>query len=80
MAKKPATAAATETPAMDYAMHNATYEGFLAMVKWGIVACAVIVLALYAFIEAHNPVLGWLLIALLPIGAIVLAVTNARRT
>ena len=39
MAKKPAAkAAAVEElpPAMDYAQHNATYEGFIQMVKWGI--------------------------------------------
>jgi hypothetical protein len=79
MAKKPAPAAA-EVPAMDYPMHNATYENFINMVKWGIAASAVIVVALYVFIELHNALLGWLLLLLIPVGAIVLAITSARRT
>ncbi len=83
MAKKPAAkAAAVEDlpPAMDYAQHNATYEGFIQMVKWGVISAAVIVLALYAFIEGHQPLIGGLLLLLLPVGAIVLMVTNTRRS
>jgi hypothetical protein len=44
-------------PDMDYAQHEATYRGFMFMVKWGIVSMAFVVVALYAFIELHN---GWL--------------------
>jgi len=72
MAKKPAAAHADELPpAMDYAQHEGTYRGFLAMVKWGIVSMAFLVLALYAFIEGHNPIIGVLLLVLMvavPIG------------
>jgi hypothetical protein len=82
MAKKPAKAAVVEElpPAMDYAQHNATYEGFMGMLKWGIISAIVVVLALYAFIEGHQPLIGGLLLLLLPVGAIVLMVTKTRRT
>ena len=83
MAKKPAakTAAVEELPpAMDYAQHNATYSGFMAMVKWGCISAVVIVLALYAFIEGHQPLIGGALLLLLPVGAVALSVMNTRRT
>lgn len=83
MAKKPASAPAAHDieeipPAMDYAQHNATYEGFLSMVKWGIISVLIIVVALYLFIEAHQPVLGTLLLLLLPVGAVALVVMRSR--
>lgn len=82
MAKKPATKAVVEElpPAMDYAQHNATYEGFLQMVKWGIVTMGVVVLALFAFIEGGQPLIGWALLALIPIGGIALFVMGTRRS
>jgi hypothetical protein len=82
MAKKPAAKAAVEElpPAMDYAQHNATYEGFMQMLKWGIVAMLLIVLALYAFIEGGQPLIGTLLLLLIPVGAIGLVVMGTRRT
>lgn len=81
MAKKPAAKAAVEElpPAMDYAQHNATYEGFMQMLKWGIAALLLIVLALYAFIEAGQPIIGTLLLLLIPAGAIGLVVMGTRR-
>ncbi|HEY9009758.1 MAG TPA: aa3-type cytochrome c oxidase subunit IV [Devosia sp.] len=81
MAKKPAKAATQDElpPAMDYAQHDATWEGFVSFVKWGIVACAIICLALYAFIEGHSPLIGWALLALLPIGGVAGAVMGTRR-
>lgn len=75
MASTPTT---EQHPDMDYVQHNATYEGFIAMVKWGIIASAVIVVALYCFIEAHQPVLGTLLLLLLPVGGVALFVMRAR--
>ena len=83
MAKKPATkAAAVEElpPAMDYAQHNATYEGFMKMLKYGVAALGLVVLALYAFIEAGQPVIGTLLLLLIPDGAVGLVVMGTRRT
>ena len=81
MAKKPAAKAAVEElpPAMDYAQHNATYEGFMQMLKWGIAALLLIVLALYAFIEAGQPIIGTLLLLLIPAGAIGSIVMGTRR-
>jgi len=80
MAKKPAKAAVEDLPpAMDYAQHNATYEGFMQMIKWGIIAMALIVLALYAFIEGGQPLIGTLLLLLIPIGAVGLIVTGSTR-
>jgi hypothetical protein len=65
MARKPAAAATEELPpAMDYAQHEGTYRGFLALVKWGIVSMAFVVLALYAFIEGHSPLMGVVLLIL----------------
>ena len=66
MAKKTtqSTAAANAVPQMDYPQHEATYQLFLGMVKWGIVSMAFVVLALYAFIEGHQPLLGFLLLVL----------------
>ena len=83
MAKKPAQTKTTESadeipPAMDYAQHEATYEGFLTLVKWTIVALLIVLVALYCFIEAQQPVLGTLLLLLLPIGAVGLAVARTR--
>ena len=51
-------------PAMDYPQHEATYRGFLTMVKLGIINLAFVVLALYAFIEGHNAIAGIVLLAL----------------
>jgi hypothetical protein len=36
---------------MDYAQHEATWQVFGNLVKWGIIGCAVLVLALYIFIQ-----------------------------
>ena len=81
MAKKPAAAATHELPpAMDYAQHEATYAGFITLVKWSIVALVFIVLSLYAFIEAHQPIIGALLLLISPLGGIAVMVMGSRRT
>lgn len=72
------TPAHTETheSAMDYAQHEATWNLFVGLVKWGIVSVAFIVLALYAFIEGHNGLVGTLLLLLavvVPIAGAVLS-------
>ena len=36
---------------MDYAHHNATWQVFGYLIKWGIIAIVVLVLALYIFIN-----------------------------
>lgn len=53
-----------DAPAMDYPQHEATYRGFLTLVKLGIINMVFVVLALYAFIEAHNAIAGVVLLVL----------------
>lgn len=79
MAKKPAKAAETDVPAMDYPMHNATYELFIGMVKWGIVSMVFLVLALYAFIELHQALLGLVLLVAMVVVPIAGAVMGKPR-
>jgi hypothetical protein len=78
MASHATTDTADRHPDMDYTQHSATYSGFLSMVRWGILACLIIVVSLYCFIEAHQPVLGTLLLLALPVGAVVLFVMKSR--
>lgn len=80
MAKKASTAATSNAreSAMDYAQHEATWNGFITLTQWVIVALAFIVVALYCFIEANQPVLGTLLLLVLPVGAVALIVSRAR--
>lgn len=82
MAKKPAAQAAVEElpPAMDYAQHNATYQGFMQMLKWGIISMVLVVLALYAFIEGGQPLIGTLLLLLIPVLIIGSVVMGTRRS
>ena len=49
--------------AMDYAQHEATYEGFIGLVKWATIQLALVVIALYCFIEAGQPWIGGLFLA-----------------
>jgi hypothetical protein len=53
-----------DIPAMDYPQHEATYRGFITMVKLGIVNMIFVVLALYAFIEGSNAIAGVVLLVL----------------
>lgn len=81
MAKKPSAAHSADelSPAMDYGQHEATYRGFVQMTKYSIAALALVVLSLYCFIEAQQPVLGALLLLAIPVGAVWLLVTRSRR-
>ena len=49
--------------AMDYAQHQATWGNFVTLIKWGIYELAMLVLALYCFIQVDLPPLGFLLLA-----------------
>ena len=81
MAKKPAAAATKELPpAMDYAQHEGTYAAFITFVKWTIVALVFVVLSLYAFIEAHQPIIGALLLLAIPVLIIGVMVMGSRRS
>ena len=64
MATTPAADHHDDIPAMDYPQHEATYRGFLTMVKLGIINMVFVVLALYAFIEGHNAIAGVVLLVL----------------
>ncbi len=81
MAKKPAPAhqhIEELPPAMDYAQHQATWNAVTGLVKWSIAALALIAVSLYCFIEGGQPILGTLLLLVIPVGAVVLAVSRAR--
>ena len=65
---------------MDYAQHEGTYAGFITFVKWGIVSTVFVVLSLYAFIEAHQPIIGALLLLAIPVLIIGVMVMGSRRS
>ena len=65
-------------PEMDYKMHKATFDGFISFTKYSIVAMVFVVLSLYCFIEAGQPLLGVLLLLLAPVVAIAMAVMGRR--
>jgi len=47
----PVSSANTIPPAMDYAAHEAMYHRFTDIAKWGILACAVLVIFLFVVIH-----------------------------
>jgi len=67
------------SPAMDYQQHEGTYQGFLSLLKWGIAASVVLIVALYCFIHADLPVLGGLLLLVLIFGLPIFAMMGRRR-
>lgn len=68
MARKPAAKTAHDLPPeMDYAQHEATWRGFVMFVKWAIISMGFLVVSLYCFIEAHQPVLGLVLLLAVPV-------------
>ena len=79
MATTPATDHHDDIPAMDYPQHDSTYRGFLTLVRLVIVNMAFIMLALYAFIEAHNAVLGVVLLILAVIVPVSMQLMGRRR-
>jgi hypothetical protein len=72
----PNTAAAVS--ARDFAEHSTTYAGFLSLVRWTIVGLFLVVIALYCFIEGQQPILGTLLLLVLPVGAVAVFITRSR--
>jgi len=81
MAKRPSPAQTADEipPAMDYAQHEGTYRGFLQLTRYTIVALLLVVLALYSFIEAGQPIMGTLLLLAIPVGAVGLVVMGYRQ-
>ena len=80
MATTPAPADHDNVPAMDYPQHDATYRGFLTMVKLGIINMVFVVLALYSFIEGHNAVAGIVLLLLSVLVPVGVQLMGGRRT
>jgi hypothetical protein len=81
MATTPAPADHNDNiPAMDYPQHEATYRGFLTMVKLGIVNLAFVVLALYSFIEGHNAIAGIVLLVLSVLVPVGIQLMSGRRS
>lgn len=84
MAKPPAPSTPADEneipPAMDYAAHNATFRGFTQLVKWAIIASIITLVALYFFIIGQQPLVGAVLLLLIPIGAVAALVTGSRRS
>ena len=85
MAKRPAPTNTAHDedeipPAMDYAAHNATYKGFMKLLKWSIIALGLTVVALYFFVIGQQPVVGAVLLLLIPVGAIAATVMGSRNT
>ncbi|MET3924048.1 aa3-type cytochrome c oxidase subunit IV [Devosia sp. 2618] len=66
-----------ESP-MDYAQHEATYNGFLAGVKYGIVCMAILLVGLYFAIIADQAGVGFVLIFASVIVPVVMAVMSRK--
>lgn len=59
---------AENTNSDDFKAHQDTYDQFILLGKRAIVALIFVMVALYFFVEAHVPLLGWALLLLaLPI-------------
>ncbi len=66
-------------PAMDYKMHEATYQGFMAFTKYSIIVLAFVVLALYCFIEAQQALLGVVLLLAGPVVVLAMVVMGRQQ-
>ena len=64
--------------AMDYAQHQQTYDGFVSLVKYGILSIAILVVGLYFAIIGAQPIFGVVLIVLSVIVPAVLAMVSRK--
>ena len=69
-----------DIPAMDYPQHDATYRGFLTLVKLGIINMAFVVLALSPFSEGPAAVAGIVLLLLSVLVPVGVQLMSGRRT
>jgi Bacterial aa3 type cytochrome c oxidase subunit IV len=60
----------------DYEEHVKTFRSVLTLTRWGIFAVAMVVVALYCFVIAHQPFIGALLLIAIPVVAIYRLVTS----
>lgn len=65
--------------ASDFKAHESTYDGFLALTKWSIIALIFVVLALYCFIVADQAILGGILLVLSVVVPVYQAVTSKAK-
>lgn len=61
MAKKPSTKSSA-VYVHDMGEHESTYAAFMSLMRFSVIAMIFIVVALYCFIAAEQPLLGWLLV------------------
>lgn len=64
--------------AMDYAEHQRTYDGFVSLVKYGVLSLAILVVGLYFSIIGAQPVLGVVLILASVVVPAVLAMLSRK--
>ncbi|MDB5528320.1 MAG: hypothetical protein JWR51_1423 [Devosia sp.] len=64
--------------AMDYAEHQRTYDGFVSLVKYGVLSLAILVVGLYFAIIGAQPVLGVVLILASVVVPAVLAMLSRK--
>ncbi|MET3900083.1 hypothetical protein ABIB57_004046 [Devosia sp. UYZn731] len=64
--------------AMDYAEHQRTYDGFVSLVKYGVLSLAILVIGLYFAIIGAQPVLGVVLILASVVVPAVLAMLSRK--
>ncbi len=64
--------------AMDYAEHQRTYDGFVSLVKYGVLSMVILVVGLYFSIIGAQPVLGVVLILASVIVPAVLAMLSRK--
>lgn len=66
-----------ESP-MDYAQHEATYNGFLSAVKYSIISMAILAVGLYFAIIGHQPILGLVLVLASVVVPVVMAIASRK--
>lgn len=64
--------------AMDYAEHQRTYDGFVSLVKYGVLSLVILVVGLYFAIIGAQPVLGVVLILASVVVPAVLAMLSRK--
>ncbi|MDB5585280.1 MAG: hypothetical protein JWP26_250 [Devosia sp.] len=64
--------------AMDYAEHQRTYDGFVSLVKYGVLSLVILVIGLYFAIIGAQPVLGVVLILASVVVPAVLAMLSRK--
>jgi len=64
--------------AMDYAQHQQTYDGFISLLKYGVLSMVILVVGLYFAIIAAQPILGIILVVASVVVPTVLAMLSRK--